>query len=45
MFYQVVPIDRCTHAPGTVAQPSAESEYNVAFNVGMALEYLSMLND
>ena len=30
IFYQGVPIDHGTHVPGTVAQSSAESEYNAA---------------
>ena len=43
IFYQGGPIVHGTHAPGPVAQSSAESEYNAACTAGMALAYLRML--
>ena len=43
IFYQGGPIDHGTHVPVTVAQSSAESEYNKSCTVGMALAYLRML--
>ena len=43
IFYQGGPIDHGTHVPGPVAQPSAESEYNVACTEGMALAHFRML--
>ena len=39
IFYQGGPIDHGTHVPGTVAQSSAESEYNAACTAGMALAF------
>ena len=45
VFYQVRPIDDCTHVPGPVEQYSAESENNVACAAGMALEPFKILND
>ena len=44
MFYQVKPIDICTHIPGTVAQSSSSSEYNVECTAGMVLENFRRLN-
>ena len=43
IFYQSGPIDHGTHVPGPVAQYSAESEYNAACTVGMALSHFRML--
>ena len=43
IFYQGGPIDHGTNVPGTVAQSSAESEYNAACTEGMALAPLIML--
>ena len=43
IFYQGGKIDHGTHVPGPVAQSSAESEYNVAYTAGMALENFRML--
>ena len=43
IFYQGVTIDHVTHVPGPVSQPSAEIEYNAAWNAGMALENFRML--
>ena len=45
IFYQGGPIDHGTHVPGTVAQSSAESEYNAACTAGMALAHFRMLID
>ena len=45
MFYQGVPIDHFTHVPDPVAQSSAESEYNSACTVGMALTLFIMINN
>ena len=45
MFYQGGSIDHCTHVTGTVAQYSAESEYNSVFTAGMDLAHFSMLNN
>ena len=35
IFYQGRPIDHGTHVPGTVAQSSAESEYNSECTAGL----------
>ena len=43
IFYRGGPIDHVTHVPGTVFKSSAESEYNAAFNSGMALAHFRML--
>ena len=43
IFYQGGPIDHGTHVPGPVAQSSAESEYNAACTVVMALAHFRML--
>ena len=43
IFYQGGSIDHGTHVPGTVAQSSAESGYNVACTAGMVLAHFSML--
>ena len=45
VFYQCGPIDNFTHVPGTVAQYSDESEYNVASTAVMALSHFWMLNN
>ena len=45
MFYQGGPIYHSTHVPGTLAQYIAESEYNAAYNIGMALENCGMINN
>ena len=42
-FYQGGPIDHGTHVPGPVDQSSAESEYNAAYTVGLALAHFRML--
>ena len=39
IFNQVGPIDHGTHVPGSVAQSSAESEYNAACTTGMTLSH------
>ena len=43
IFYQGGPIYHSTHVPGTVAQSSAESEYNAACTAGMDLAHFRML--
>ena len=43
ILYQGGPIDHVTHVPGTVAQSSAESEYNAECTAGMALAHFRML--
>ena len=43
IFYQGGPNDYVTHVPGPVALSIAESEYNAAFNAGMALAHFRML--
>ena len=43
IFYQGGTIDHATYATGTVAQSSAESEYNAACTAGMDLAYFGML--
>ena len=43
ILYQGGPIDHGTHVPGPVSQSSAESEYNAACTVGMALAHFRML--
>ena len=43
IFYQGGPIDHGKHVPGSVAQSSAESEYNAACTTGMALAHFRML--
>ena len=43
IFYKGGPIDHGTHVTGPVAQSSAESEYNAACTVGMALAHFRML--
>ena len=43
IYYQGGPIDHGTHVPGPVAKSSAESEYNSACTVGMALANFRML--
>ena len=43
IFYQGGPIDHGTHVPVSVAQSSAESEYNAACTAGMALSHFRML--
>ena len=45
VFYQGGPIDHCTHVTGLVSQSSAESEYNAACNVGMALAHFMVPNN
>ena len=42
-FLQGGTIDHGTHVPGPVVQSSAESEYNAACTVGMALSHFRML--
>ena len=44
-YYQGGPTDHCTHVPGPVAQPSAESEYKSGFTVGMAISQWSILTN
>ena len=43
IFYQCGPIDHGTNVPGSVAQSSEESGYNVACTAWMALVYFMML--
>ena len=43
IFYQGGPIDHVKHVPVTVAQSSAESEYNAACTTVMALAHFRML--
>ena len=45
LFYQYIPIDHCTHVPGTVDQYSAESEYNTTCTSEMYLKRFRMLNN
>ena len=45
MFYQGVPIDDWKNVTGTVAQYSAESEYNAAFTARIYLAYFRTLNN
>ena len=45
VYYQGLPIDKCTHVPGPVSQSSAESEYNAECTAGMALANFSMINN
>ena len=45
VFYQGGPIDNFTHGPGLVAPSSAESEYNAACKLGMALAQFRMINN
>ena len=45
MFYQVGPIDHCTHVTDTVTQYISESEYNAACNSRMALAHLRILDN
>ena len=44
MFYQVGPIDHCTHIPGPFSQSSAESESNSSCTAGMVLAHFRILN-
>ena len=43
IFDQCEPIDHGTHVPGSVAEYSAESEYNEACNAGMDLSHFMMV--
>ena len=43
IFYQGGTIDHGTHVPGPVYQSSAESDYNVAYTLGMSLSHFRML--
>ena len=43
LFYQGGPIDHITHVPVTVAQSSAESEYNAACTTGISFEHFRIL--
>ena len=43
IIYQGGPIDHGKHFPETVAQSSAESEYNASCTAGIALEYFRIL--
>ena len=43
IFYQGGPIDHGTHVTGTVAQYSAESDYNAAYTSGMVLSHFRVL--
>ena len=43
IFYQVGTLDHCTRIPVSVAQSSAESEYNVACTARMNLAHFRML--
>ena len=45
VFNKGGPLDHCTNVTGTVAQYSAEIEYNSVCTVGMDLSYLRMLNN
>ena len=45
VFYKGGPIDHFTHVPGTVAQSSADSEWNVACTAGMTLAKFMMINN
>ena len=45
VFYQVGPIDHCTHVPGPFSQSSTESEYSATCTSGMALSHFRMLNN
>ena len=43
ILYQGGPIEHVTHVLGTVAQSSAESEYNASCTARMALAHFRML--
>ena len=43
MFYHDETVDHGTHVSGTVAQSSAESEYNASCTAGMVLAHFRML--
>ena len=43
IVYQGGTIDHGTHVPGPVYQSSAESDYNVAYTLGMSLSHFRML--
>ena len=43
IFYKGGPIDHGTHFQVPVAQFNAESEYNTAWNIGVALSHFRML--
>ena len=43
--YKGEPIDNYTHVPGKVSQPSAESQYNIAWYALMAIENFSIINN
>ena len=45
MFYQCETINHCTHVLFSVAQSSADSEYNTACTAGIALEHSRMMNN
>ena len=45
VFYQCGPIENCTHVTFSVAQSSAESEFNIACTSGMALANFRILNN
>ena len=45
VIYQGGKIDHCTHIPYSVAQYSAESDYNPTCTEGMALSRFSIMNN
>ena len=45
VFYQVGPIDHCTHDPDPFYQSGAESEYNAAFTSRMAPAHSGMIDN
>ena len=45
LFYEGGPSDHCKNVPVTVAQSSAEIDYNAACTAGMALAHFRILNN
>ena len=43
LFYHGVPIDHCTHIPGSVSQSSAKSEHSASYTAWMALSHFRMI--
>ena len=43
--YQGVPINNCTHVPGSVSQASSESDYNAACTSLMNVAHFRIINN
>ena len=43
--YQGVPINNCTHVPGSVSQSSSESDYNAACTSLMNVAHFRIINN